>query len=499
MSIQIGWSRKEISIDEPVNIPGQAIMRISEGILDPLYVTALCVDGGEGQEKVIFCSCDLTSLRGFTLALTLEKVEAMRPELPVGNVIMHTTHTHTSCSQGKTPEKTPDGKDIYPGEQYVEFLTDQCAAAICEAWDSRKPGGIAYGYGYAVVAHSRRVVYFDDTSLRGFTQSLSPNGHGVMYGKTNDPMFSHYEAGADHFLNAMYTFDAAGKLTGIIANVPCPSQVTEMLTMLSADYWHDVRVKVAQEFGEDVYVLPQCAAAGDLAPRILHYKKAQARRMKLKFDMGYDPADPNSRNIKGFAERKDIALRIVEGLKEIYSWAKKDIQTDCAVKHLGEKVTLSKRMVTEEEKQWCEDKIKELEDQIPDPNFADPEDYRKKKSRYDSVKNRNMRVLKQYEEQQNDPNIQMMLHVVQIGEVAFATNRFELYQDFQHRIQARSPFLQTFVVQLAGAIGGSYLPTERGVANKGYSACIFDNVVGPEGGQQLVEHTLTMLNELKEK
>ena len=499
MSIQIGWGRREISLDEPVNIPGQAIMRISEGILDPLYATALCVDGGEGQDAIIFCSCDLTSLRGVTLALTLEKVEAMRPELPVGNVIMNTTHTHTSCSQGKTPEKTPDGKDIYPGEKYVEFLTDQCAAAICEAWDNRKPGGVAYGYGYAVVAHSRRVIYFDDTSLRGFTQSLSPNGHGVMYGNTNDPMFSHYEAGADHFLNAMYTFDEAGKLTGIVANVPCPSQVTEMLTKLSADYWHDVREGVKAEFGEDVYVLPQCAAAGDLAPRILHYKKAQARRMKLKFDMGYDPADPNSRNIKGFAERKDIAIRIVAGLKEIYSWAKKEILTDCEVKHLSQKVTLSKRMVTEEEKKWCEDKIKELEDQIPDPNFADPEDYRKKKSRYDSVKNRNLRVLKQYEEQQNEPDIQMMLHVAQIGEVAFATNRFELYQDFQHRIQARSPFMQTFVVQLAGAINSSYLPTERGVANKGYSACIFDNVVGPEGGQQLVEQTLVMLNELKEK
>ena len=62
MSIQIGWGRREISLNEPLNIPGQAIMRISEGILDPLYVTALCV---EGQDTVIFCSCDLTSLRDF--------------------------------------------------------------------------------------------------------------------------------------------------------------------------------------------------------------------------------------------------------------------------------------------------------------------------------------------------------------------------------------------------------------------------------------------------
>ena len=498
MPIQIGWGRREISIDEPVSIPGQAIMRISEGIHDPLYVTALCVDGGEGQDAVIFCSCDLTSLRGYTLALSLEKAEAMRPELPVGSVIMNTTHTHTSCAQWKTPEKTPDGKDIYPGEKYLEFLTDRCAEAICEAWDNRKPGGVAYGYGYAVVAHSRRTIYFDDYSLRGFSQSLSPNGHGVMYGKTNDAMFSHYEAGADHFLNAMFTYDKDGKVTGVVVNVPCPSQVSEMLTVQSADFWHDVRVAVRKEFGEHVYVLPQCAAAGDLSPRILHYKAAQARRMKLKYGVEYDPKGSAHLPEKGFAERKDIAERILEGLKDIYSWSKKEILTDCPVRHLSKMAVLSKRMVTEEEKAWCENKIQELADQVPDPADVDPEVYRKKKSRYDSVKNRNMRVLKQYEEQKDDPTINMMLHVAQIGEIAFASNRFELYQDYMHRIQARSPFMQTFVIQLAGDEGATYVATERAARNKGYSASIYCNHVGPEGGQEWVESCLDILKDMKQ-
>lgn len=92
-----------------------------------------------------------------------------------------------------------------------------------------------------------------------------------------------------------------------------------------------------------------------------------------------------------------------------------------------------------------------------------------------------------------------VVHAVQVGDIAFASNRFELYQDYMHRIQARSPFMQTFVVQLASFEGGTYLPTERGVKNKGYSASLFCNVVGPEGGQDLVEGTLRMLNELKEQ
>ena len=49
-NLRIGWGRREVSTMEPVSIPGQVHMRISQGIHDKLYVTALCVDGGEGQD-----------------------------------------------------------------------------------------------------------------------------------------------------------------------------------------------------------------------------------------------------------------------------------------------------------------------------------------------------------------------------------------------------------------------------------------------------------------
>ena len=156
-------------------------------------------------------------------------------------------------------------------------------------------------------------------------------------------------------------------------------------------------------------------------------------------------------------------------------------------------------MITPEEKAWCEENIEQMRDLVPNPENSTPEEYRKAMSRYNSIKNRNTRAIERFEIQGENPTISMGCYAVQIGDIAFATNRFELFMDFQHRIQARSPFIQTFVVQLAGVEGGTYLATERGVANKGYSASIFCNVVGPEGGQQLVEGTLEMLNELKEK
>ena len=68
--------------------------------------------------------------------------------------------------------------------------------------------------------------------------------------------------------------------------------------------------------------------------------------------------------------------------------------------------------------------------------------------------------------------------------------------DYMHRIQARSSFEQTFVVQLAGDEGArhyGYLATERGAVGRGYSASLYCNRVSPAGGQELVEATLELL------
>lgn len=205
--MKIGWGKREYSLDEPVNLYGQMYIRLSEGILDPLYATALCVDGGKGQDAVVFCSCDMANLQGTALVEeTRQKVRELCPDLPAEWIVMNATHTHCSGDLRDTPEKTPDGVPIYPGRKYRAYVVQKCAEAICEAWSTRSEGGIAYGYGYAVVGHSRRVVYTEDKALD--SGRIAPNGRCVMYGNTADKSFSHYEAGADPTLNVMFTFDA---------------------------------------------------------------------------------------------------------------------------------------------------------------------------------------------------------------------------------------------------------------------------------------------------
>jgi hypothetical protein len=88
----------------------------------------------------------------------------------------------------------------------------------------------------------------------------------------------------------------------------------------------------------------------------------------------------------------------------------------------------------------------------------------------------------------------MELHTLRLGDVALATNAFELYTDYGVQIKARSPAIQTFILQLTGP--GTYLPTARAASLGGYGAVIQSSHIGPEGGQVLVERTVEALQAL---
>ena len=85
----------------------------------------------------------------------------------------------------------------------------------------------------------------------------------------------------------------------------------------------------------------------------------------------------------------------------------------------------------------------------------------------------------------------MQIHVVRLGDVGFATNPFEYYLDYGVFIKARSPAMQTFVVQLVGP--GTYLPSARSVAGGGYGSVPASTPIGPEGGRAIAEATIETL------
>jgi hypothetical protein len=106
------------------------------------------------------------------------------------------------------------------------------------------------------------------------------------------------------------------------------------------------------------------------------------------------------------------------------------------------------------------------------------------------------RTVERFESQKTnpDPTYETELHVLRIGDAVVCTNPFELFTEYGIRLKARSPAIQTLVVQLAGH--GWYLPTEAAARGGSYSAVVHGVRVGPEGGQMLVDQTVEAIKAL---
>ena len=503
--LKIGWSRKDISTEKPVPLAGQFYLRDSKFILDPIYATALTVD--DGNDYVIFMAADIVNINEGILSTIREKVKEINPEIDPDKIIMNCTHTHSGPwitegddmgQFGKFSELPHDGVDLMPPYEYRKLFIKQCVDAVVESFKTRKEGAVSYGYGYAVASHNRRAVYFKDMTEGSNDPELKfIEGTTRMYGKTNLPEFSGLENGGDPYANFMFTFDSEDKLTGAIVNIPCPSQNMELEYSLSSDFWADIRRDLSAKYG-DIFILNQCAAAGDLAPRPRYYEKAEKRRFRLKYA---DVKVPDGLLTPyEFFRRRDISEQVCNAFNEVYEWASKEKFTDIPVCHTVKMIDLEKRFITDEEYECFKNRPKYVAKEFVCTD--DKEKDFKINSEEIALRNYDNSVVKRYETQEAEPNILMELHVVRIGNIAFASNMFELYMDYAHRIQGRSPFEQTFIIQLCGQPhrkSGSYLATERAAKGRGYSANLLSNLVSPKGGQQLVEATLEELNELYKK
>ncbi|MBM3499196.1 MAG: hypothetical protein FJX74_11055 [Armatimonadetes bacterium] len=458
----IGWSAADITPDRPTNLRGQFHTRISQYVNDPLTATALALEGEEGQAVLV--SCDLVGAPGVLAQRLHEMLRPRLPDLDVRKLVLNGTHTHTApdITEGHYP---PLGPEVMTPAEYADLFCARVADAVVEAWEARKPGGVSWAYGHAVVGHNRRASYLD--------------GRSVMYGATEAPDFAGLEGYEDHGLDLLFTWDEAGALTGLIVNLACPSQETEGVSYTSADFWHETRVELRRRLGEGLFVLPQCSAAGDQSPHLLVHKQAEARMLELR----------------GLTGREEIARRIGRGVEDVVDLAQRDILTDPILRHAVADIGLPIRRVTDEEHAQSQARVAELEAQPPDPNDAFA------RSHHFIMLRRNKKVIARYEEQDAKPLFDMELHCLRIDDIAIATNPFELFLDYGLRIKARSPAVQTFVVQIASAgpnSDGTYLPTARALAARSYGAEAVDNTVGPEGGQTLVEETLRTLGTLWE-
>ncbi len=486
-NILIGWASEDITPDKPVLLAGQFHARVSKAVMDLITATALAIESGTGpaSEKTIIISCELVGINDNLRDEVRKQLKERLPEINPEQIILNATHTHTA----PLINLDTDSKSFYGVEldamspsACLEFISVRIEKAAEDAWKGRKPGGISYGLGHAVVGHNRLTV--------------DMNGKSAMYKKTNTADFSHMEGFEDHSVNLLYTWDNKSKLTGMVVNVPCPSQVSEHEYLVSSDYWHDTRIEIRRSLGKNIYVLPQCSAAGDQSPHIMIGDKAEERMQRFMVP----DSIKTGRNSLG--RRKQIAIQIADAVTAVLPYMKDNIEWDPKFRHRMENVELSRRLIGLED---VNNAVKEAEgyrkqyDQMLTELNSNPAIKLKPNWYFDitrtySLLKRGKSVQDRYELEKRQAKMPVEIHVLRLGDVAIATNPFELYLDYGMRIKGRSPAVQTFLVQLAGS--GSYLPVSRSVAGGSYGAVPASTLIGPEGGQELVEKTLDMISSL---
>jgi hypothetical protein len=451
--ILVGWASKSITPDKPVILMGQFHPRISKYVNDPVTATALAIETSDDQ--AIMVSCDIVVVTKRMQDGVRNQIKAKLPDFDIKKLFINATHTHTAPNM--MDDWYPESDDVMGATEYVNFFVDRVTDIVIKAWEGRKPGEISWAYGHAVVGHNRRAAYFD--------------GSSQMYGNTNRDDFDCIEGYEDHSVNMLFTWDKDENPTGVIINLACPSQVTEGEYYVSADFWHEVRVELNKRYS-NLFVLPQCGFAGDQSPHFL-------------FD---SRAEENMRKLKGVSEREEIALRVADAVDYVFPYAKKDIRTNVPFKHVVQDLDLPVRKVTAQEYESAKLEYNRLmSKESLDENSGDY-----------IILGRSKSIIDRYEH--GKPFYQMELHAIRLGDIAIATNPFEIYLDYGIRIKARSKALQTFLIQIAcdcpGEFGAGYLATAKAVAGGSYGAIVESNIVGPEGGQILVNKTVELINSM---
>ena len=416
-----GWATVDITPSALVVLDGSGYKRVTSEVEDPVTATVLALetrDGDQVLDQAMMIAFDLVRMTR-EVHEGLQHVAAEKlADFDSSKLLCGATHTH--CGPSISYDRTGPGQlydisdrtDVMTPQQYILFLYEKVGAGIVEAWQSRKPAGVSWALGNAAVGYNRRLSYTDGSAIMGFDTARAD--------------FSHVEGYEDHAVEMLFFWDADQKLTGMLLNIACPSQVGRKA--ISADFWHPIRQGIKAKFGPDIHVFGQCAAAGDQCPAVI--VRRQAERLMLQR--------------REISWKQELANRVIRAVDDVWPYAQADVQTRPLFAHQVIKLD------------------------VPNKNS--------------------------YNEARWMPStVAIEFHVLRLGDVAIATNPFELFLDYGIQIKGRSKAVLTFISQLTCGHHG-YLPTRRAVAGGDYSAV--NHTVGPRGGRVLVDESVQAINSL---
>jgi len=263
--LQAGFARENITPDYTVLIVGGK-QRVSKGVKDGDGIYLTCVALQEGEETYLIFTADLINADSSRYTAAMKRAVSQATGVPVANIILSTTHTHSSI--GIALDHWTFNAENDGDENLARFRADfndaavrtaQAAVADLTAVEAAYTGTVTGKKDVAFVRHYVKRNGTLDYSNTGSYDSASS------WLQSLKCQYKEHAAEADNEIQLVKFQRADSKKAVVLMSVPSHGTLNENSEYLSADFPLYARQYV--ESNTDSLVAYFIGAAGDQVPR----------------------------------------------------------------------------------------------------------------------------------------------------------------------------------------------------------------------------------------
>lgn len=392
--------------------------RKAQHVNDELHARAVALDDGQNQLAIVVVDNCLIPREIFDEA----KRRVNRwTNLPLENMLMSATHTHSAGSVAHVFQSLPD-------DSYAEFLTERIADAVIRAMNNLEPARIAWGSGQVPDQVFNRRWYVKSEEHR-----TNPFGEidSVRMNPPRDLSELIEPAGpTDPELSILSLQALDGRPITLLANYSLHYVGGTGSGQISADYFGAFAELIKERVTSDYGVKPELNKYPPFVGIMSNGTSGDINN--VNFTEQSEPREPYSQILKVAGEVADEAYRVYQRL-EYHDWVPLDVQVS--------ELDLGVRLPDQSELQ----RAKKIVQQATGPGMQSREE----------IYARETIFLSEY-----PATVSLKLQAIQIGELAITAIPCEVFVEIGLELKELSPFDQTFTISLANGYNG-YLPTVK--------------------------------------
>jgi neutral ceramidase len=434
--VKAGFAMVDITPPLGVCMAGYYRRREATGILDPLYASALSISNGE--ESWILISCDVIGLGDVYVAEARDLIEE-KVGVPKGNIMIHSTHTHTGPVVRKTDREGGQFTISERDDAYLAMLVRKISDAAQMAVGNMKEVTVEVGYG-----HEDTISFIRRFRMKNGEVRTNP-GMG-------NPDIDAPIGEIDPSVGVVRLRSVEDEI--LLVNFALHADIIGG-TLLSADFPGHMRQVISKQMPL-TKVLFINGTAGDINHA--------------------DPMHPG-RTSGGYEYSRKVGTKLAAEVLKVYQRMTKMDKRD--MRTIQEIVTIPLRKVSAEE-------AKEAKAFI--------EGYFKGEVKLRSGMLGTSDLSKAYRTMdlaKREGQMEMELQVLTLGDIAFLALPGEVFAKIGRRIKEASPYPHTFIAAISNGSFG-YFPTKDAFSEGGYESS--SSPFTPELENILVENFLRLLN-----